>query len=66
MISKYFLIVGTIASIAFSSYYSIGDTITVEHQESLFDVCYGDYSSNQLSLSDFRGDIIIFGLSASW
>ena len=65
MISKYFLIV-VITSIAFSSYYSIGDTIAVEHQEILFDVCYGNFSSEQLSLSDFRGNIIIFGLSASW
>ena len=50
----------------FASYYAIGDTISYEHQSEPFDVCYGEYPSDQLQLSDFNGKISIFGLSASW
>ena len=53
-------------SFSFSSYYAIGDTITQTHQDTPFDVCYGDYPSDQFQLGDVRGKIIVFGISASW
>jgi hypothetical protein len=62
---KYFTAI-LIYSISFASYYAIGDTISYEHQSEAFDVCYGEYPSDQLQLADFNGKISIFGLSASW
>ena len=61
---KLFLILITI-SINLASTYSIGDTISVDHQNIPFEVHYGDYPSDTLRLSDQQGKIIIFGLSAS-
>jgi len=48
--------------------YSVGDQISTAHQNLLFDVCYGDYDNDQLSLSDFAdGNTVIWiNVSASW
>ena len=49
--------------------YSVGDQITTEHQNLIFDVCYGDYNTDQqLSLLDFAdGNTVIWiNMSASW
>lgn len=48
--------------------YSEGDQISIEHQNLTFDVCYGDYDTAQLSLSDFAdGNTVIWiNMSASW
>ena len=48
--------------------YSVGDQISTEHQELAFDICYGDYENDQLSLSDFaNGNTVIWiNLAASW
>jgi len=61
---RYLLI--PLISFSFSSYYAIGDTIEEVHQNTSFDVCYGNYPSEQFQLGDLRGKIIVFGLSASW
>tara|TARA_B100001559_G_C16132850_1_gene453779 strand:+ start:411 stop:602 length:192 start_codon:yes stop_codon:yes gene_type:complete len=61
---KYLILI--IASISFGSVYSIGDTVSVNHQETPFEVHYGDYFSDTLRLADQSGKIIIAGLSASW
>ena len=53
-------------SVIFASEYGIGDTVSIEHQNSPFEVHYGDYPADTLRLSDQSGKIIIFGLSASW
>jgi len=55
-----------ITSFLFSSYYAIGDTVTINHQNQEFDICYGDYPYEQFELSHFNGKISIFGLSAAW
>ena len=51
-----------------SAEYSVGDQISTEHQNLAFDVCYGDYATDQLSLSDFAGGntVIWMNMSASW
>ena len=48
--------------------YSVGDQISTDHQNLSFDVCYGDYDNDQLSLSDFAdGNTVIWiNMSASW
>ena len=61
---KCFLIL--LISFSFSSYYQIGDTLIEDHQNTSFEVCYGDYPSEQFQLGDVRGKIIVFGISASW
>jgi len=48
--------------------YNVGDQISSEHQSMAFDVCYGDYPNDQLSLSDFAdGNTVIWiNMAASW
>ena len=64
---KYLLTI-IISSFTFASYYAIGDTVTYSHQNEPFDVCYGDYATDQLSLSDFEnGNTVIWlNIAASW
>ena len=50
----------------FASIYAIGDTVSIEHQNVPFEIHYGDYPSDTLRFSNHQGQIIIFGLSASW
>tara|TARA_B110000438_G_C15426653_1_gene484330 strand:+ start:381 stop:593 length:213 start_codon:yes stop_codon:yes gene_type:complete len=60
-------------SFAKASIYSINDTISIEHQLMPFEVCYGNYNNNVLSLADFNGDlnggeykIIVLRSSFTW
>ena len=48
--------------------YGVGDQISTDHQNLAFDVCYGDYVTDQLSLSDFAdGNTVIWiNIAASW
>ena len=48
--------------------YSVGDQISTNHQNLAFDVCYGDYATDQLSLSDIAdGNTVIWlNIAASW
>ena len=48
--------------------YNVGDQISTDHQNLSFDVCYGDYETDQLSLLDFAdGNTVIWiNMSASW
>ena len=48
--------------------YSVGDRISTDHQSLAFDVCYGEYATDQLSLSDFAdGNTVIWlNIAASW
>ena len=55
-----------ITSFLLCSYYDIGDTILTNHQNTGFDVCYGDYPYEQLELAHFNGKVSVFGLSAAW
>jgi hypothetical protein len=51
-----------------SAEYSVGDQISTDHQNLAFNVCYGDSTTEQLSLSDFAGGntVIWMNMSASW
>jgi len=46
----------------------VGNQISTEHQNLSFDVCYGDYDNDQLSLSDFADEntVIWINIAASW
>jgi hypothetical protein len=46
--------------------YSVGDQISTDHQNLAFDVCYGDYATDQLSLADFDNTVIWLNIAASW
>ena len=54
-------------SFAFSVY-NVGQTVSSSDQNIDFNVCYGDYDNDQLSLSDFTdGNTVIWiNMSASW
>ena len=38
-------------------FYELGDTISLADQSIEYDVCSGNYDSEQLKLSDFNGDL---------
>ena len=53
--------------------YEVGEQISIEDQQQLFEICSGDYPTSNLSLSDFNGDlnggnykVIHIDMSASW
>tara|TARA_B110000116_G_C16387629_1_gene381487 strand:- start:288 stop:530 length:243 start_codon:yes stop_codon:yes gene_type:complete len=51
------------------SIYSIGDTLSIEDQNTLFPVCNGsnNYSTgDSFSFSDFNGKITIVSMNATW
>ena len=55
------------------SVYSVGQTVSMNDQNEVFSVCYGDYDSNTLSLADLNGalnggsyKVIHIDMSASW
>ena len=58
---------------AISSVYNIGDNITSEHQNIIFDICYSEDEQNSLKLSDFNGNdnggnykVIWIDMAATW
>ncbi|NOZ08306.1 MAG: hypothetical protein GXO91_05460 [FCB group bacterium] len=70
---KQFVLCTALFAVAFSQTYDIGDTISLEDQNTVFDVCYGDYPSDQIRLADFNGAlngghyyITVVDLSATW
>ena len=53
--------------------YEVGEQISIEDQQQLFDICSGNYPTSSLSLSDFNGDlnggdykVMHIDMSASW
>ena len=63
---KKIIFISFMFNLIFSSYYTIGDTVTYSHQSELHNVCYGNYPFEDLQLSHFNGSISVFGLSTSW
>ena len=55
-----------IFNIALGSYYSIGDTVSVEHQNIPFNICHGENEGSNVYLSDNIGKITILGIDATW
>ncbi|NOZ08304.1 MAG: hypothetical protein GXO91_05450 [FCB group bacterium] len=58
---------------ALSQTYNAGDIISDNHQNQVFDTCYGDYPGGQLTLADFNGAvnggdyyILFIDMAASW
>ena len=55
------------------SLYNVGETVSSSDQATEFDVCFGEYESNTLSLADFNGalnggnyKVIHIDMAASW
>jgi len=44
-------------TLAFGQTYMAGDIISSTHQNTAFDVCYGDYSSDEFHFGDLNGAI---------
>ena len=58
---------------SFGAVYDVGETVSESHQNIAFDVCYGDYDSNDLRLADFNGalnggdyQVLFINTAASW
>ena len=44
-----------ITALASGGFYETGDTVSPDHQSTLYPVCYGDYPAENLQLSHFNG-----------
>lgn len=44
-------------AVLYPQVYGIGDQVLAEHQNTAFEVCYGDYPNDSLKLADFNGNI---------
>tara|TARA_B100001029_G_scaffold42673_1_gene33350 strand:+ start:302 stop:526 length:225 start_codon:yes stop_codon:yes gene_type:complete len=67
------LIIIIIINIGISSVYNVGDNISIEHQNILFDICYGQDEQENLKLSNFNGEnnggnykIMWIDMAAAW
>ena len=63
------ILIGSVSA----SVYNVGDQVSESHQNISFPVCYGDYTDDDLSLSDFNGDlnggdfsVLFISMSATW
>ena len=50
-----FTVMITMISFTFAQTYCAGDQISSTHQNTAFEVCYGEYESDVMHLSDFNG-----------
>ncbi len=74
--NKVYFLCFYLISFTFSQTYCAGDEVGIEHQNTMFEVCYasGDYEvGNNWSLADFNGDlnggdyrIMFIDMSATW
>ena len=55
-----------IVSLSLASVYEEGDTISVEHQNVVFEQCYGYDEDGEIKLADYLGKVLWIDLSASW
>ena len=62
---KYLLFAIT-SSFMFSSYYAIGDTVSIEHQNIPLTICHGDGINSTIYLADNVGKITVLGIDATW
>jgi len=53
-------------SFTFASYYAIGDTVTVEHQNIPLNICHGENEGTTTYLSNNIGKITLLGIDATW
>ena len=49
------LLILLIPVLGFGGYYGIGDTVSADHQNIDYPVCYGEYPTENLQLSHFNG-----------
>ena len=62
---KYLVLIIT-SSFLFSSYYAIGDTVSIEHLNFPLDICFGEDEGSTTSLSDYIGTVTLLGIDATW
>ena len=53
-------------SLTFASFYEIGDTVNVEHQNIPLNICHGENEGHTIYLSDNIGKITVLGIDATW
>ena len=67
------MVLSLIFGISSSAIYDVGETVSENHQNISFPVCYGEYPDSELKLADFNGDlnggdynVIFINCAASW
>jgi thiol-disulfide isomerase/thioredoxin len=55
-----------IVSLSLASVYEEGDTISVEHQNVIFDQCFGYDPDGEIKLADYIGKVLWIEMSATW
>ena len=63
---KYLLLIIITVSFTFSSYYTIGDTVNVEHLNIPLNICFGENEGNTITLADNIGKVTLLGIDATW
>ena len=53
-------------SLALASVYEVGDTVSEEHQNVVFEQCYGYDEDGEIKLADYIGKVLWIEMSASW
>ena len=62
---KYFPII-LILSFVFPSYYQVGDTVNLDHQNIPLTICNGENADSTIYLADNIGKITVLGIDATW
>ena len=52
---RFFQFIIIITTLANGGFYEVGNTVSSEHQNTHYPICYGDYPSDNLQLSHFNG-----------
>ena len=55
-----------IVSFVLASVYEEGETVSVEHQNVVFEQCYGDDQDGEIKLADYIGKVLWIEMSATW
>ena len=61
-----FIMFTSLSSFYLSSVYSIGDTVSIEHQNIPLTICHGENEGSAVHLSDYSGKIVLLGIDATW
>ena len=55
-----------IASLSLASVYEEGETVSVEHQNVVFEQCFGYDEDGEIKLADYLGKVLWIEMSATW
>ena len=53
-------------SFVFSSFYQIGDTVNLTHQNIPLTICHGQNADSTIYIGDNIGKVTVLGIDATW